>query len=165
MLFGPWLPAYLKPMNTHPTLGEGQNGKIYISGPDPFPPPHNKRERVCYARLVSEESELAVFLVDAAKMGCAPPVDVSGPLSSSLSGTSMDVSGTVSLVQWMSLVLWRAVTLVPCVFNLSSDESLAISLPGTVLLYRIYLIYLCKVRYRGRLVKQGFLQVLNVCSH
>ena len=25
-------------------------------------------------------------------MGCAPPVDDSGPLSSSLSGTSMDVS-------------------------------------------------------------------------
>ena len=52
MSLGPWLPAYLKPMNTHPTLGEGQNGKIYGSGPDPFPPPRNKRERVCYARLV-----------------------------------------------------------------------------------------------------------------
>ena len=25
--------------NTHPTLGEGQNGKLYGSGPDPFPPP------------------------------------------------------------------------------------------------------------------------------
>ena len=41
----------LKPINTHPTLGEGQNGKPYGSGPDPFPPPRNKRERVGYARL------------------------------------------------------------------------------------------------------------------
>ena len=46
-----WLPAYLKPINTHPTLGEGQNGKLYGSGPDPFPPPRNKRERVGYARI------------------------------------------------------------------------------------------------------------------
>ena len=38
-----WLPAYLKPINTHPTLGEGQNGKLYGSGPDPFPPPRNKK--------------------------------------------------------------------------------------------------------------------------
>ena len=82
-------------MNTHPTLGEGQNGKIYGSGPDPFPPPRNKRERVCYARLVFRRI-LTAFLVDAAKMGCAPPVDVSGPLSSSLSGTSMDVSGPLA---------------------------------------------------------------------
>ena len=35
----------------HPTLGEGLNGKLCGSGPDPFPPPHNKRERVGYARL------------------------------------------------------------------------------------------------------------------
>ena len=27
----------VKPINTHPTLGEGQNGKLYGSGPDPFP--------------------------------------------------------------------------------------------------------------------------------
>ena len=45
------IPTYLKPINTHPTLGEGQNGKLYGSGPDPFPPPRNKRERVGYARL------------------------------------------------------------------------------------------------------------------
>ena len=49
----PWLPAHLKLINTHPTLGEGQNGKLYGSGPDPFPPPRNKRERVGYARLQS----------------------------------------------------------------------------------------------------------------
>ena len=48
----PWLPAYLKPINTHPNLGEGQNGKLYGSGPDPFLPPRNKRERVGYARLL-----------------------------------------------------------------------------------------------------------------
>ena len=47
----PWLPAYFKPINTHPTLREGQNGKLYGSWPDPFPPPRNKRERVGYARL------------------------------------------------------------------------------------------------------------------
>ena len=41
-----WLPAYLKQINTHPTLGEDQNG-----GPDPFPPPRNKREGVRYTRL------------------------------------------------------------------------------------------------------------------
>ena len=46
-----WQPAYLKPINTHPTPGEGQNGKLYGSGPDPFPPLRNKRERVGYARL------------------------------------------------------------------------------------------------------------------
>ena len=28
----PWLPAYLKILNIHPTLGEGQNGKLYGSG-------------------------------------------------------------------------------------------------------------------------------------
>ena len=38
-----WLPAYLKLINTHPTLGEGQNGKLYGCGPDPFPPPRNKK--------------------------------------------------------------------------------------------------------------------------
>ena len=27
-----WLPAYLKPINTHPTLREGQNRKLYGSG-------------------------------------------------------------------------------------------------------------------------------------
>ena len=43
---------YLKQINTHLTLGEGQNGKLYGSGPDPFPPPRNKRERVCNARLL-----------------------------------------------------------------------------------------------------------------
>ena len=52
-----WLPAYLKPINTHPTLGEGQNGKLYGSGPDPFPPPRNKRERVGYARLSSKHGQ------------------------------------------------------------------------------------------------------------
>ena len=41
-----------KPINTHPTLGEGQNEKLYGSGPDPFPPPLNKRESVGYARLL-----------------------------------------------------------------------------------------------------------------
>ena len=47
-----WLPVYLKQINTHPTLGEGQNGKLYGSGPDPFPPTRNKRERVGNARLL-----------------------------------------------------------------------------------------------------------------
>ena len=94
MSFGPWLPAYFKPMNTHPTLGEGQNGKIYGSGPDPFPPPRNKRERVCYARLIF--IGIGSFFGRCSKMGCAPPVDVSGPLSSSLSGTSMDISGPLA---------------------------------------------------------------------
>ena len=44
LLLGSYLEhtAYLKPINTHPTLGEGQNGKLYGSGPDPFPPPRNK---------------------------------------------------------------------------------------------------------------------------
>ena len=40
-------------INTHPTLGEGQNGKLYGSGPDPFPPPRNKWERVGYARSLA----------------------------------------------------------------------------------------------------------------
>ena len=45
------LPAFLKPINTHPTLlCEGQNGKLYGSGPDPLLPPRNKREGVGYAR-------------------------------------------------------------------------------------------------------------------
>ena len=96
MLLGPWLPAYLKPMNTHPTLGEGQNGKIYGSGPHPFPPPRNKRERVCYTRLVFRRIGIGSIFGRSAKMDCAPPVDVSGPLSSSLSGTSMDVSGPLA---------------------------------------------------------------------
>ena len=38
--------AYLKPINTHYTLSEGQNGKLYGSGPDPFPPPRKKGKGV-----------------------------------------------------------------------------------------------------------------------
>ena len=49
-------PTYLKPINTHPTSGEGQDGKLYGSGPDPIPPLRNKRERVGYARLLQETS-------------------------------------------------------------------------------------------------------------
>ena len=40
--------------------------------------------------------ELAAFLGDAATMGCAPLVDVSGPLASSLSSPSMEVSGPLA---------------------------------------------------------------------
>ena len=58
--------------------------KYCIHGTNPGPRPYLSS---------SEESELAAFLVDAAKMGHGPPVVVSGPLASSLSGPPMDVSG------------------------------------------------------------------------
>ena len=40
---------------------EGLNGKLYGSGPDPFPPPRNKRERVGYARLTEKEWNIPEF--------------------------------------------------------------------------------------------------------
>ena len=50
-----WLPAYLKLINTHPTLGEGQNGKLYGSGPDPFPPHAQLKGKGSSTRDYAEE--------------------------------------------------------------------------------------------------------------
>ena len=65
------------------TLKDRHHGRV-IHGTNPDPQPYLSS---------SEESELAAFLVDAAKMGYGPPVDISSPLASSLSGSPMDVSG------------------------------------------------------------------------
>ena len=56
-----WLPTYLKPINTHPTLGEGQNGKLYGSRPDPFSPPRNKGKGSATRDYISQSVSLSLF--------------------------------------------------------------------------------------------------------
>ena len=157
--------------------------------------------------LSSEESELAAFLVDhgppvnvsgplASSLSC-PPMDVSGPLASSPSGPLMcstcppmrDSSSLMSLSgpptsspSGLSMNVSGPLVNSPSALNVSSALGSSSSgpqqlvhiplsphlssncIPGTVLPYQIYLIYR-QSEIPGRLVKQGFLKVLNVCRH
>ena len=54
-------------------------GKLYGSGPDPFPPSRNKRERVGYARLVgTKPSSFGLCEVLTVEKGCLGIYNIAG---------------------------------------------------------------------------------------